>query len=304
MDLKTLKEQLDTVLSDICYIFVNSEDSFLSNQYIRAIADKKGIKIVYVEEINTLIPNNNDIFGFEEAIDDNCLYVYHVDKFDLIDPQIKLIKNLIIVCDKIDNNSIDVFKDIIISMPKLEPWMIKDYVYSIADGVPTHKLDWLMEVSNNNIYRLHNELSKLAAFNKKERDYLFDMMLEDDAFVDLSNYVIFDLSNAILKKDLKTIAKILEDIKKIDVEPLGLQVILTNNFRNIMSIQLAQNPTAEKLGMKPNQFYAISKSCGKFTRDQLVKIFDIVSSCDYKLKNGDVPNDKLVDYMILNIFAA
>lgn len=305
MDIKTLKENIESKLSDIRFIFVNSEDSFLSNQYINVIAQKNELKIITVEEIRSLIPNDNDIFGIGDVIDETCLYVYKVDKFEEKDSDIIKIKHLIIVCDKIDSESKEIFKELVIEMPKLEPWQIKDYAYSIADGVNTKKLDWLLTVSNNNIHRVHNELSKLTPFIPKERDYVFDMMVEDDAFVDLSNFVIFDLSNAIIKKDIKTIAKILEDIKKIDVEPLGLQVILTNQFRNIISVQMSPNASAEKLGMNPKQFYAISKySCGYYTREQLVEIFDVVSKCDYLLKNGDVPNDKLVDYMILHILSA
>ncbi len=305
MDIKTLKENIESKLSDIRFIFVNSEDSFLSNQYTNAIAQKNELKIVPVEEIKSLIPNDNDIFGIGDVIDETCLYVYRTDKFEEKDTDIKKIKHLVIVCDKIDAESKEIFKELVVDMPKLEPWQIKDYAYSIADGVNTKKLDWLLTVSNNNIHRVHSELSKLTPFIPKERDYVFDMMVEDDAFVDLSNFVIFDLSNALIKKDTKTIAKILEDIKKIDVEPLGLQVILTNQFRNIISVQLSPNATAEKLGMNPKQFYAISKySCGYYTREQLVEIFDVVSKCDYLLKNGDVPNDKLVDYMILHILSA
>lgn len=305
MDIKTLKENIESKLSDIRFIFVNSEDSFLSNQYVNAIAKNNELKLVPVEEIRSLIPNDNDIFGIGDVIDETCLYVYRVDKFEDKDPDIMKIKHLIIVCDKIDSESKEIFKELIIDMPKLEPWQIKDYAYSIADGVNTKKLDWLLTVSNNNVHRVHNELSKLTPFIPKERDYVFDLMVEDDAFVDLSNFVIFDLSNAIIKKDIKTITKILEDIKKIDVEPLGLQVILTNQFRNIISVQLSPNASAEKLGMNPKQFYAISKySCGYYTREQLVEIFDVVSKCDYLLKNGDVPNDKLVDYMILHILSA
>ena len=305
MDIKTLKESIESTLNDIRFIFVNSEDSFLSNQYIHAIADKNNLRIVNVEEIKSLIPNDNDIFGIGDVIDETCLYVYRVDKFEEKDSDISKIKHLIVVCDKIDTESKEIFKDLVVDMPKLESWQIKDYAYSIADGVNTKKLDWLLTISNNNIHRIHNELSKVSPFIPKERDYVFDMMVEDDAFTDLSNYMIFDLSNAIVKKDLKTIARILEDIKKIDVEPLGLQVILTNQFRNIISVQLSPNASAEKLGMSSKQFYAISKySCGFYTKEQLVEIFDVVSKCDYLLKNGDVPNDKLVDYMILHILSA
>lgn len=304
MTIETLKTNLDNKTLDDFYIFFNLETSFLSNQYVDAIAQARGLKLIYIDNLRSLIPDKNDIFGSAETVDASCLYVYKIDKFEDKDLQIKDIKNLIIVCNKIDDETKELFLPYIIEMPKLESWQIKDYVYSLADGVSTNKLDWLINISNNDIYRLHNEISKLNLFSIKEREYLFDLMVEEDAFIDLSNYVIFDLTNAILQKDIKKIRYMLEAVHSWDCEPLGLQTLLTNNFRNVLAVQLAPNSPPEKLGLSPKQVYAIRKNnTGYYSRDQLVEIFELISSCDYKMKNGDLSNDMLIDYMILNILS-
>lgn len=304
MTIETLKTNLDNKTLDDFYIFFNLETSFLSNQYVDAIAQARGLKLIYIDDLRSLIPDKNDIFGSAETVDASCLYVYKIDKFEDKDLQIKDIKNLIIVCNKIDDETKELFLPYIIEMPKLESWQIKDYVYSLADGVSTNKLDWLINISNNDIYRLHNEISKLNLFSIKEREYLFDLMVEEDAFIDLSNYVIFDLTNAILQKDIKKIRYMLEAVHSWDCEPLGLQTLLTNNFRNVLAVQLAPNSPPEKLGLSPKQVYAIRKNnTGYYSRDQLVEIFELISSCDYKMKNGDLSNDMLIDYMILNILS-
>ena len=304
MTIETLKTNLDNKTLDDFYIFFNLETSFLSNQYVDAITQARGLKLIYIDDLRSLIPDKNDIFGSAETVDASCLYVYKIDKFEDKDLQIKDIKNLIIVCNKIDDETKELFLPYIIEMPKLESWQIKDYVYSLADGVSTNKLDWLINISNNDIYRLHNEISKLNLFSIKEREYLFDLMVEEDAFIDLSNYVIFDLTNAILQKDIKKIRYMLEAVHSWDCEPLGLQTLLTNNFRNVLAVQLAPNSPPEKLGLSPKQVYAIRKNnTGYYSRDQLVEIFELISSCDYKMKNGDLSNDMLIDYMILNILS-
>lgn len=304
MTIESLKNSLDSNTLDDFYIFINSENTFLSNQYIDAIAKSRSLKIVYIDNLNSLIPDKNDIFGSADTIDSTCLYVYKVDKFDNKDISIKDIKNLIIICDKIDDETKEIFDSFIVNIPKLEDWQIKDYVYSLGDGIDTKKLDWLINITNNDIYRLHNEINKLTLFSSKERDQLFNLMIEEDAFIDLANYVIFDLTNAILQKDIKKIKYMLEAVKSWDCEPLGLQVLLTNNFRNVLSVQLAPNSTPEKLGLTPKQVYAIRKNnTGYYSKEQLIRIFDIISSCDYKMKNGDLSNDMLIDYMILNILS-
>lgn len=305
MDLQTLQnailsnQQLPSFI-----IFHNSENSFLANQYTDAIAVNKSLKKVYVEDPKSLIPDKDDIFGITQYIDDKCLYVSHLETFNIYDRELSKVTNLIIICNKLDTDCKDIFSEFIIEMPKLEDWHIKDYVYSIADGVDTKKLDWLISICNSDIYRLTNEINKLSIFNKKERDHLFEQFCCDEMFSDLTNFVVFDLTNAIIKRDIQKVGMILEDLTKGDFEPLGIQVILTNNFRNIIQVQMSQNATAEKLGMKSNQFYAVKKNTGYYNKDQLVTIYDRIASCDYKMKNGEISNDKLIDYMMLNIFSA
>lgn len=306
MTIESLKELIETNADlDSMYIFLNSENTFLSNQYIVEISKKKNLKIVYVEDLKALIPDKNDIFGVEETIDSTCLYVYHQETFDFKDSGLKELKNLIIVCDKIDDETKEIFDPYIIKMPKLEEWMIKDYVYTIADGVDTVKLDWLIKVANNDIYRIENEIAKISIFPKVERNYIFDLLMEEDAFADLNNYHIFDLSTALLQKDLIKIAELVEDVKSWDCEPLGLQVLTSQNFRKVLQIQLSPKPDPDKLGLTSKQIWAIQKyNCGFYSRDQLVSIFDKVTYADYMMKNGDLSNDKLVDYLILNILSA
>ena len=285
------------------YIFLNSENTFLSNQYIKEIAKKRNLTITYIDDVIELIPDKNDIFGSEQIIDDNYLYVSKIDKFSYTDIAIKNIKNLIISCNSMSKESEEIFSSFVVKMPKLEEWQIKDYVYTIADGVNSRKLDWLISLCNKDIYRLDNEISKLSLFNKKERDTLFEMFADDGMFSDLSDLVVFDLTNAIIRKDIKAVGEILEEVKNFDCEPLGVNTILINSFRNIIQIQLSQNPTADKLNMKSNQFYALKKSCGFYSKEQLIKIFDIVTSAEYQMKNGYILNDKLIEYMIIKIFS-
>lgn len=305
IELKDLQNLiLNNKLTDCFYIMVNSENSFLANQYIDAIADLKNISKVYIDDLNSLLPDENDIFGVQDTIDNNLLYIYKTTEFDYKNFKIKDIANLIVVCDKLDDESKDIFNPYIIKMPKLLEWQIKDYVYTIGQGIDTKKLDWLCFICNNDIYRLTNELEKLKVFQKADRDYMFDLFVEEDMYSDLSTHHIFDLSSAILKKDIKTIETLLEDRDKWDLEPLGLNVLLCKNFKQVLQIQLGQNMTADKLGLTSKQYYAISKNnCGHYNKDKLLKIFDLVTAADYRMKMGEISNDILVDYMILNILA-
>ena len=304
MTIESLKELIETNAElDSMYIFLNSENTFLSNQYIAEISKKKNLKIVYVEDLKALIPDKNDIFGVEEAIDSTCLYVYHQETFDFKNSGLKDLKNLIIVCDKIDDETKEIFDPYIIKMPKLEEWMIKDYVYTIADGVDTVKLDWLIKVTNNDIYRIENEIAKISIFPKVERNYIFDLLMEEDAFADLNNYHIFDLSTALLQKDLTKIAELVEDEKTWDLTSLALNVLLYNNFSKLIKVQMSKDRSPERLGLQQKQIYAIAKNYGKYSNEQLKNILYMLSDFDYAFKNGTLYETIGCDYMILKILS-
>ena len=287
------------------YIFINSESSFLSNQYINKIAEIKGCSIEYIENPLGLLSNSMDIFGDSE--NNNTLYINKVDEFNYTDIEIKNIENLIIVADSVNNDCIELFKDLcsIIEMPKLVDWQIRDYAYSTLPNLENSKLDWLLSKCGKNIFRLDNEISRLSVFTKGVQNKVFDDFVNNGVYNDLSNFVVYDLTNAILTKKISTIVDILQEVKNFDCEPLGVNTLLLNSFKNVIKIQLSKNPTAESLDMKSGQFYAIKKNnCGFYSKEQLITIYNHLQDCELKLKTGELTNDELLDYMILGVLTA
>ena len=51
MTIETLKTNLDNKTLDDFYIFFNLETSFLSNQYVNAIAQARGLKLIYIDDL-------------------------------------------------------------------------------------------------------------------------------------------------------------------------------------------------------------------------------------------------------------
>ena len=305
VDIKKLKLDIENNSPiDSFYIFKYSDNTFVANQYIKKIANNKNLNIVYVDDLKSLLPDLNDIFGVSELVDEKSLYIYLTDTFDSTDVQIKNIINLIVVCNKLGDESKETFSPYIVEIPKLEDWQIKDYIYSKGEGIADYKLDWLCANAKNDIYRLDNEIQKLTLFSKGERDQLFEIFAEEDMYSDLSDHHTFDLSSELLQKDINRVAELLVDKDKWDSDPLPLNILLGKNFKQVLQIQSSPNITAEKLGLNSRQFYAISKNnCGHYTKDQLLQIFDVVTRSDYMMKNGELPLSLFLDYMIINILS-
>jgi DNA polymerase III delta subunit len=211
--------------------------------------------------------------------------------------------NIIVIANKIDKASKKFYGDMVIEVPKLDEWQIRDMVYSFARGVNTKGLDWLIHNCNGDVNRLYQESIKLTLFNENERNTVFEEMVGDGAFDDMSSSTVFNFTNAVLKKDINALKKVYEEIDNIDINDFGLLSIMYTNFLNVLNIQLGINPTATSLGMKPNQFNAIKYNCGYYSGSQLVGILRLLTDMDRKIKAGEFPTNIMRDYLILSVLS-
>ena len=302
MKLDALKDKIESNTIDyINFLIFKYEDiDFLPNQYLFALSKNLNKDIIFID--NLPISNQKDIFNNKLSVDN--IECFKTDIFDVEDVSLIEKKYLIIICKEITENCKDLFNTNIVYFPKLEDWQIKDYVYSVAEGVDTKYLDALIYLCHNDIYKIDNELAKIKIFERNQRNILFKSFIEEGLFNDLNNNTIFDISNAILRKDINKLTELLINIDKIDCEPLGLVTILYKSIKDIINIQLNHNATPENTDINKNRFWAIKKNnCGFFTKDQLFNIFKFITSIDKKLKTGEISVDIIVDYIVCKILS-
>lgn len=299
LDIKTIKSEIDNEnIKNTFIIFKYSDTDFIAFQYFNAICKILEAECNYIDSLSELNVKHSNLFAEPT---ETVINLYKTDKFETTDENL-MRKKLIIICKSVEKKTAGMYNDYVVEIPKLEEWQIQDYVYSLAAGIDEKELDKLLSACKNDIYRIDAELNKLLLFKEVERKHVYQQFIEDGIFNDLSTYSIFDFSNAIIKKDINSLKNIYRELEKIDVEPMGLLTVLLNNFRNIIKVQLANNPTAESCDMKSGQFWAIKHQCGIYTKEQLLKIFDFLTNIDKQIKTGNMPvNSFLIDYVVITI---
>ena len=300
MTLQELKQSLETNTFKPTTLILISEDKFIPLQYVEEI--KKHYDVMYIESLQELTPAEDDIFGDSNEISSDII-IFNTNLVDFSDEILFNRSNVIVIANKIDKSSKKFYGDLVIEVPKLVEWQVKDMVYSLGKGIDTKQLDWLIHNSNGDVNRLYQDMTKINLFGESERKHLFEELVEDGAFNDLSANTIFNFTNAILKRDYQSLKLIYEEIDNIDVNDFGLLTILYNNFLNVISIQMGVNPTAESLGMSWGQFNAIKHSCGYYSGNQLVNILKLLSDIDRRIKSGEFPTNIMRDYLILSILS-
>lgn len=298
MTIQQLKNDIENnCLSDSLMIFQYNDVDFLPFQYVNEIKKSWNVQTELIDDLSCLISNTFDIFGTQETTD---LRLFICDKFDYIRKDLLSLNKVIVICKSVTEGTKEIYEDCIIEFPKLESWQIKDYVYTMLPGIKRDDLDKLISFCNENIYRIDKEVQKLSMFEQIEQQSLFNDYFQE-AFLDTSNMTIFTLSNAILKKDINTVAEVAKKASVIDIEPIGLLKILYNNFKDMISVKFDLNANAQKLGMTDKKMYAVRMSANNYTREQLIDIFNFICYIDKMLKNGELPNSMLTDYLVLNI---
>lgn len=280
-----------------CIIFECEYEDFIPIQYIKEIANYNNSSIVSLENIEEYPLNNSNIF--EETV--NALYVYKCEELKNLYSIYSDKSNLFIICNKLNKSVSDIFKDNIVKIPKLEEWQLKDYAQIICPGLKEEQADWLSKNCNCSAYRLTNEINKLLSFPVSTRDTLCREFINYNVFNETANNNIFDLINAIQSRDISKTSSLL---KSLDITSMGLATLLYNNFKKLIKVWLGKSPTEANTGLKANQIYAINKLPRTYSKEQLLKIFDILTNIDYKLKNGDIPESLITDYLVTSILTA
>ena len=300
MTLQELKATIESKqIPNQLVILKISDSDFIPNQYLKFIEKNTEYRVDFKQNYQELINNTFDIFDIESTV--KTIKILRIETFDCKDENLKRSIDCFIICKKISKEAQKVFEKYIIEIPKLEDWQIKDYAYTIAEGVDEKDLQQLIDFCNGNIYRLDYELQKITIFPKEQRKYMFKNFIDDGVFNDLNNYNIFHYTNCVIKKDKQELFRLYRDIANVDVEPIGFLIILVQNFRNIINVQLTPNATAESLGMKSNQFWAVKYSCGYYTKEQLMHIYSFLTDLDRRIKVGEMPMEHLVDYIIVKV---
>ena len=295
MELKELKEKiLNKSNIQFPLVFISSSNDFLLDEYLYGISKNLALKLHYISSIGELNDITSSMF-----YDDDLLFVYKPEKDVVVKEDDVRNSKIIIIYEKLPKeNKIDS-----VEFCKLENWMIEDYASTLLPGLTKQETDWICKICKYNIERVSLECQKLSIFDKKKQSEIFKEINDSNGYCDLNDLNIFNLTNAIVKKDILTIKNIIKDIDNIDIEGTGLVTIMLKQFLNIINIQMGKNVSAEKLGMNERQFRAIQYNCNKYNNDELINNYKFLNDIDYKLKSGllEMTNKELVQYILNNI---
>ena len=296
MTIAELKEQvLSGKITDSLLIFVCSENYYLADQYINTIAAKTGLE---KKIITSITQRDSPILSL--VIDySNYLYVLKTEVFDEMIPDPEDLKNVIIVCNRIDKKIIDNLTDYIIDFPKLLDWQIKDYMKTICPGLDSNTIDWAYASMSGDIYKIKNELDKIKLFPVAEQQNILTE-IRFSAGSDMYSQTLYGLAEAIIRNNKREVLEYLHYRQSCDIDPFGLISILLSNYKKILFVTQRSGLTAADIGITDKLYKAISYYYRGYFVDKLKTAIKVLSALDLDLKSGrlDMPKNMLFDYIV------
>ena len=283
MDIKSLKAKIENNDLDDSFMLWKcpSGSELVVSQYLKKIAENKHLVLKYIDSIDEIVGNS--------FLKDINLYVFLSKKYN----EKYNNNNLIVICEETKNTDAIVF-------PKLEAWQVVDFAKSFLPGVNIEMLNELIKGYSE--YQLFiSDMEKLAIFDEEDQNYLVDDLFDQLSITPV--LTVFDLSNAILRHDIKLAREVLKVKDRIDLTPMHLLTILLNNVKKVLDIQLGgNNIKASDLGISDKQFFVIKKyNCGIYSNAKLISIYETLLDIENKFKFKELEVCDIVDYIVCKI---
>ena len=290
------------------YLLETKED-FVKGQVINNIISKyKDYEVIKFTDLET---NESPL---EELNTMNFLVEHKlviIDNATIDDDLIKYIDNpnkdniLVIITDKLDKK---IDKEIGSKVNKLKSEInIKDV---INDNLEDYKMDnftisYLINYCMNDNDKIITELEKLKAYKLEEKEITkddIDLLVEKT----ISNN-IFDLSDAIIKKDKRNSIEIYNNIinKGTDTASIiglvGSTYILYLQCKILFKDGKNKDSIAEYLGIHPYRVSLALEQSTRYSREDLMNILKELFNLDYQFKIGNGSLEDNFKQFIINL---
>ena len=165
--------------------------------------------------------------------------------------------------------------------------------------------EMLISLVGEDLQKIHNELLKLSLYkgeNKRIGPREIESMTVKNQFAD-----IYQLINAISKKDKKNAHRVLMELESAGEEPLSILGIINWRFRilwrakELIDKKTPREEILKILKVSPGQFYYLSEDLKKFSYGDIIRIMDALSECDKRLKLSYVPKNFLLTKLVLEL---
>lgn len=310
MNITDIKTQIKNKQISQYYIFAGDELE-VQRIYINKIAEIHGGTIIRPACIADVWPSIISPSLFDEP----CIYVVRDDK-DLMQNETlqgqvesanlygNIIIHLVTAVDKrtkwYKSNS-----DKIVLFEHLSTEMLVKYCQQLVALNKTN-CERLIDICENDYSRILLEIDKIKSFitflPECDCNKVFEQFVEDGTIYQPPKDAIFELVDAILKRQVNRVYNLLEQCYAVGEANMVILSVLFNNARQVLQVQSCKSADiAKSTGLTSWQVKCAKEKCGYYTNGELVNILRVIQKVQKGIITGQIEDSLAVEYLLVNI---
>ena len=310
MNVTDVKVQIKNKTIQPYYIFAGDEIE-IQRIYINKIAEVLGYEVV---RVNCIADIWSSIIT-PSLFDTPCVYVVRDDKDLLQDETLQrqiesnklngnVIINLITTVDKrtkwYKSNS-----DKIVLFERLSDEVLVKYVQREIT-LNKRNCERLIAICENDYSRILLEIAKIKSFitflPECDCNKVFEQFVEDGTIYTPPKDAIFELVDAILKRQVNKVYDLLQQCYSIGEANMVILSVLYNNAKQVLQVQACDSDDiAKATGLTPWQIKCAKEKCGYYSISQLVDMLKLIQKIQKGIITGQVEDGMSVEWLLSNI---
>lgn len=219
-----------------------------------------------------------------------CLVFFSTNKSDFFTTLEREANATVVECDKVFPETLNAIINGILQELKLK--------------IKPDALTLLKDYCNYSITKIYTELLKFKVTFPND-DYVITQQDVENYVTKDIEYAIFDLTNAISKKNSQLAFLLIENMLKNKEQPISIISAISNHFRRLFFIARSKYSNVELSEMLNVKEFAVKKykeQVNNFTIKQLKNIFDLCIQVEFNCKSGAMDGKNALVYLISAIF--
>lgn len=304
------------------YIFAGEEIE-VQRIYINKIAEVLGYDVVRIDSIADVWAEiiSPTLFG------KSCVYVVRDDKDlqeDILSAQIEknnlngnIIINLLTTVDK-RTKFYKANSDKIVLFERLSDEVLSKYIQRTIT-LNKRNTERLIAICENDYSRILLEIDKIKRYQHwladegydKETDNslpsvyadsVFERLVEDGTIAVPPQDAIFDLVDAILKRQRKRVYDLLEQCYAVGEANMVILSVLYNNAKQVLQVQACEDKdVCGTTGLTSWQVKCAREKCGHYSIDELFNVLKLIQEVQKGIITGQIEDEMSVQYLLVNI---
>ena len=156
---------------------------------------------------------------------------------------------------------------------------------------------WLTDYALDNVPA--DEYLKLP---NDDYDSVFEYFVKEGAIAIPPKDAVFDLVDAILKRDVQNTYYLLDQCRQINEANMVILSVLYNNAKQVLQVQACHSSDVVKsTGLTAYQVKCAKAKCGKYGIGELVDMLMLIQKIQKGIITGQIEDEMSVDYLLVKV---